>query len=165
MGSSFCCREDRRQSIYCNPAMRLSMWSRAPNVSGRSWATRSRLKSRRRSDERSPGSSKTRPAIVSRTAKTVYRVDRTVVCESVQLIEVRRQGSQIIRLQIYWLHTAVGHGAVGCMKQGNQLRVSVFLSNICQRTSCCCAYSSLSVAGVARLSLKECLALQHLGIR
>ncbi len=26
MESSSYCREDRRQSIYCNPAMRLSMW-------------------------------------------------------------------------------------------------------------------------------------------
>jgi hypothetical protein len=61
MGSSFCCREDRRQNIYCNPAMRLSMWSRAPTASGRDWATRNRLTSRKRYEERSPGSSKTRP--------------------------------------------------------------------------------------------------------
>src|ERR1700731_4704134 len=62
MGSSLYCREDRRQSTYCNPAMRLSMWSPAPSESERSWVTRTWLKSRKRYDERSLGSSETRPA-------------------------------------------------------------------------------------------------------
>src|SRR6266700_4560175 len=62
MGSSSYCREGKRQSIYCNPAMRLSMWSPAASASGRSWATRNWLKSRKRYDERLHGNSETRQA-------------------------------------------------------------------------------------------------------
>src|SRR5207302_8204660 len=85
MESSSYCREDRRQSIYCNPAMRLSMWSPAPSASERSWVTRTWLKSRKRYDERSPGSSETRPApSILSSLITVLKTRPLLTCREFQ---------------------------------------------------------------------------------
>src|ERR1700737_2950735 len=85
MGSSLYCREDRRQSIYCNPAMRLSMWSPAPSASERSWVTRTWLKLRKRYDERSPGTGETRPApSILSSSITVLKTRPSPTCREFQ---------------------------------------------------------------------------------
>ena len=49
----------------------------------------------------------------SRLGLTPLVIDHKQHCELVQLVEVRRKGFQVIRLQSNGRHTAVGHSAIG----------------------------------------------------
>ena len=97
-------------------------------------------------------------------AGTPTAIPTIALCQSVQLAKVCDQCFEIILLQIDGCHTRRRSSYVGRTKQRNQLRFGIFLANARQRTCGGGAYASVSMAGAARLSLKESLSLQHLWV-